>query len=67
MLNLVLSKIRNQMEKQLGYTFIPDWQIRDIYGPELLKNMETDGIEEEIEYKFYSIAEEDHQFWKEDK
>jgi hypothetical protein len=55
------------MEKQFGYTFIPDWQIRDIYGPELIKNQETDGNEEEIEYKFYSVAEEDHQFWKEDR
>ena len=44
------------MKTQREYAYVNDWQILNYSGPELENNNETDGIEEEREYGFYSVA-----------
>jgi hypothetical protein len=43
------------MKKQRDILFIPDWQLVDYSGTFQDNNQETDGNEEDKEYRFYSF------------
>lgn len=55
------------MKTQHNYDFIPDWQVFNYSGNESEKDQETDGLEEEKEFIFYSSKGDDYCFLKEDK
>jgi hypothetical protein len=48
------------MKKQCDILFIPDWQLIDYACTFQDNNQETDGIEEDTEYRFYSFSGIDH-------
>jgi hypothetical protein len=48
------------MKKQRDILFIPDWQLVDYSGTFQDNNLETDGNEEDKEYRFYSFLGMDH-------
>jgi hypothetical protein len=55
------------MKNSKAVAFSSDWQIPDFFSCELNVNQETDGLEEDKEYRFYSMPEEGHAFHKEGK
>jgi hypothetical protein len=47
------------MKKQTEHTYIPDWQVIKCQDTEIELNQETDGTEEETEYRFYNYDGDD--------
>ncbi len=47
------------MKTQDETDYIPDWQVMSFSGTELENHKETDGNEEEMEFRFFNYSHED--------